>query len=252
MKLKISMVLLAVALATGWASAAVSVFEFDGDFSSTGPAQMSFFQGNSFGSFGTDIVNGAPSGVFNFPALTQSQGLMVTHNAPPNGGGNCANQYTLGFDIKWVNASGYAAFFQTNQNNSNDSDLFRRGDGGIGTVGGYHGTMLSDTWYRVMFSFDLAGEIGPARTLYKYIDGSLVGSQVLPAGIDGRWALDPYFLLFTDEDGETNAGSISRFWFEDRAITGAEAAMYGGANIPEPATLALLAFGVLPMLKRRR
>ncbi|NMC82488.1 MAG: PEP-CTERM sorting domain-containing protein, partial [Armatimonadetes bacterium] len=124
--------------------------------------------------------------------------------------------------------------------------------GGIGISGTYHGTMLSDTWYRVMFSFDLAGEIGPAKTLYKYIDGSLVGSQVLPAGIDGRWALDPYFLIMTDEDGETNAGSISRFWFEDRAITGAEAAMYGGPNIPEPATLALLGIGLLPMLKRRK
>ena len=163
MKLKLSMVLLAAALATGWATAAVSVFEFDGNFDSTGPAQMSFYQGNGFGSFGTDIVNGAPSGVFNFPALAQSEGLMVTHNAPANGGGAYPNQYTLGFDIKWVNASGYAAFFQTNLSNANDSDLFRKGDGSIGTSGVYHGTMLSDTWYRVMFSFDLAGEIGPAQ-----------------------------------------------------------------------------------------
>jgi hypothetical protein len=254
MKLRNTVALLAATLVAGSASAALSVFNFDadGDFSSTGPAQMSLFNGNAFGTFGTDTINGASSGVYNFPAATSAQGLVVTHNAAPNGGGAYLNQYTLGYDIKFTNASGYASFFQTGTSNTNDGDLFRNGAGGIGISSNYTGTMLTDTWYRVMFSFDLAGQIGPAKTLYKYINGSLVGTQVLASGVDGRWSLDPFCLILTDEDGETNAGSLSMFSFEDRALTAGEIAVYGGANVPEPSSLALLAIGVLPMLRRRK
>jgi len=253
MKIKNILALLSAACLAGSASAALSVFNFDadGDFSSTGPAQMQLFKGNAFGSFGTDVVNGTPSGVYNFPAANKDQGLEIIHNAAANGGGAYVNQYTLGYDIKFKDASGYASFFQTGQSNTNDGDLFRNGAGGIGISSVYDGTMLSDTWYRVMFVFDLGDLDADGKTLYKYINGTLVGSQN-PGGLDGRWALDPSFEILTDEDGETNAGSLSMFMFEDRALSGREVATYGGAAVPEPSSMALLAFGILPMLRRRK
>ena len=249
MTLRTSVAMLASVLVAGSASAGLSVFNFDapGDYSSTGPAQMSLFNGNSFGTFGTDTINGTTSGVYNFPAATNTQGLVVTTNAPANGGGAFLNEYTLGYDIKFTNASGYASLLQTGTSNTNDGDLFRNGSGGLGISSVYDGTILSDKWYRLMFSFDLAN-----RSLSKYIDGSLVGTQTLSSGLDGRWSLDPAFLILTDNDGETNAGSLSRFTFEDRALTASEIAAFGGANVPEPSSLALLAFGVLPMLRRRK
>lgn len=247
--------MLASVLVASSASAALSVFNFDapGDFSSTGPATMALFKGNSFGSFGTDTINGLPSGVYNFPAATNTQGLVVTTNSPANGGGAYLNEYTIGYDIKLTNASGYASFFQTNTNNSNDGDLFRNPAGGIGISGVYDGNMLSDTWYRLMFSFDCANS-----SLSKYINGSLVGTQTLASGLDGRWSLDPTCLVLTDDDGETNSGSLSSFSFEDRALSAAEIATYGGpkaggiAPVPEPSSIAFLAIGVLPMLRRRK
>jgi hypothetical protein len=241
--------MLASVLVAGSASAALSVFNFDapGDFSSTGPAQMGLFMGNPFGTFGTDVINGAPSGVYNFPAATNTQGLVVTTNAPANGGGAYLNEYTLGYDIKFINASGYASLFQTNTSNTNDGDLFRDGSGGLGISGVYDGSIQTDTWYRLMFTFDLANS-----TLKKYVDGSLVGTQTLGSGLDGRWSLDPTFEILTDNDGETNAGSLSRFSFEDRVLSDSEIATLGGANIPEPSSLAFLAVGVLPMLRRRK
>jgi hypothetical protein len=255
MTLRTTIALLASVLVAGSASAGLSVFNFDadGDYSSTGPAQMSLFNGNSFGTFGTDTINGASTGVYNFPAATKTQGLVVTTNAPANGGGAYLNEYTLGYDIKFKNASGYACFLQTGTSNTNDGDLFRNGAGGLGISSVYEGTILSDTWYRLMFTFDLAN-----KSLGKYINGTLVGTQTLGSGTDGRWSLDPYFLILTDEDGETNAGSLASFSFEDRVLSANEIATYGGPTaggltpVPEPSSLALLAFGVLPMLRRRK
>lgn len=248
MKLRTTLTILSSLLLAGSAPAAISVFNFnaDGDYSSNGPAQMSLFKGNSYGTFGTDTINGATKGVYNFPAATPTQGLVVTYNAAPNGGGAYLNAYTIGYDIKFTNASGYAALFQTNQNNSNDSDLFRNRSGGLGISGVYDGTILSDKWYRLMFSFDLAN-----KTLDKYIDGTQVGHQTLPDGLDGRWSLDPTFIILADNDGETNAGSLSRFYFEDRALNASEIGKFGGANVPEPSSLALLACGALPLLRRK-
>ena len=245
--------MLASLLVAGSASAGLSVFNFDapGDYSSTGLAQMSLFNGNPFGTFGTDTINGTTSGVYNFPAATNTQGLVVTTNAPANGGGAYLNEYTLGYDIKFnttvPKGNDYAALLQTGMSNTSDGDLFRNGAGGLGISSVYDGMMLNDTWYRLMFTFDLAN-----KSLSKYIDGSLVGTQTLSSGLDGRWSLDPAFLILTDNDGETNAGSLSRYTFEDRALTASEIATYGGANVPEPSSLALLAFGVLPMLRRRK
>jgi hypothetical protein len=248
--------LLAAGLAAS-ASAAVSTFDFEGNLNATeGPAVMSLYNGNPFGTFGTDTVGGAPSGVLIFPAATQAQGLRVDHNAPPNGGGSYVNQYTVGFDIKWDAGPEWASFMQTNTNNSNDGDLWRNAAFGIGVNGVYHGYLPPGEFARVVFAVDLTAG---ATSLSKYINGALVGQQNI-APVDGRFSLDPFFEILTDNDGETCSGAISAFLFADRTLGPDEVAALGGPKaggfdtraIPEPATLSLLGLGLVPFLRRRR
>jgi hypothetical protein len=255
------MSLLACTAIAGSASAAVSVFDFDGNYNaSAGPAVMSEF-GPSMGTFGTDTIAGQNSGVFNFSgAAPKTQGLLVTHGAPPNGGGSYVNQFTLGYDIKWPDVGGYSSLLQTGIADTSDGDLFLH-NGGFGISSNYQGSIAANNWYRLMFVFDLK-PTGSDSMLYKYVDGAQVGSQKLSAGADGRWSLDPSFLLFGDEDGESKAGSISSFYFNDQALTADSVAAFGRANaggflggdtaVPEPATLSLLALGVIPALRRRK
>jgi hypothetical protein len=112
-----------------------------------------------------------------------------------------------------------------------------------------------------MFVWDLADLDGDGQTLYKYINGVQVGVQN-PGGLDGRFSLDPFMLLLTDNDGESSAGSISSFLFADQAMTAGEIAAYGGPTaagfaggapaVPEPGTIVLLGLGALGALRRRR
>ena len=83
-------------------------------------------------------------------------------------------------------------------------------------------------------------------SLYKYIDGVQVGSQLGIAGIDLRWSVYPTggvekTWLLADEDNETGAGYLSSFFFSDTALTPEEMLALGGADadgvIPEPSTL---------------
>jgi len=150
------------------------------------------------------------------------------------------------------------SFFNSDDVNGNDGDLFMDSAGGIGISSVYHGVVGVNTWHRIAASYDLT-----TSTLSKYIDGQLVGSQTLSSGVDGRWSLysvnDPAngLLLLADNDGETGAGYINSFYFIDRVMTGDEIGALGGPNavgiVPEPSTWALLvAGGVFMGLGRRR
>lgn len=192
------------------------------------------------------------AGVMSFPAAAQTMGYVVTHGIAANGGGSYVNQYTLVMDLLWPQASQgtWRGLFQTNTTNSNDGDFFINPDNGIGISGQYHGTILAETWQRVAVSFDLT-----TSTMNKFVNGVLVNSQTLSQGVDGRWALDPTFLLFTDEDGETAAGFVDKVMLYDGALSAKEVESLGGlANgpvIPEPATLGLIALGGMALLRRR-
>ena len=209
-------------------------------------------------SFGLPAMPGGDAGVMRFPAFSPTQGLLLKTGAAPNGGGAKINQYTMVWDLLLPQLPSYAGLFNSDDSNTTDGDFFIKGTGGIGISGTYAGTITPNKWYRIAASFDLT-----TSTLSKYIDGTLVGTQTLSSGVDGRWSLnsanDPTrgVLLLTDDDGETGAGYINSFLFVDRAMTSAEIEALGGPNaigiVPEPGTTALLlAAGVVMLIWRRR
>ena len=99
-------------------------------------------------------------------------GYVIVPGGVANGGGERINQYTLAMDINLpaATAGSWHALWQTRTNNQDDASLFIRPGGGIGISGSYHGALLPDTWYRLVFTFDLV-----TRTLKKYTNGVLAG-----------------------------------------------------------------------------
>jgi hypothetical protein len=230
---------------------AVTQWDFEaGDLTATfGPGTLEYLDrdggataaGTRFGStasFGIPGIGGQAAQVMKFPrAASPGLGFRVEPGAPPNGGGSHVNDYTMVFDLcvpaSSFKADSWLSFFNTNAENANDGELFLRLDtGGIGISGAYSGRILPNVWHRVATVFrSEGGEI----VLHKFIDGAEVGSQALgPA--DGRWAIytleaeTPWFLLFTDDNGETSSAYLSSLVFADRALSAAEVASLGGAD----------------------
>lgn len=179
--------------------------------------------------FTNATVAGQTAYVMGFPAATPSQGYVMTHGIAPNGGGSYVNQYTLIMDVMFPAASSgqWRALFQTSDANANDSDLFVNDANGVGISGVYTGAIVADTWHRVAFVFDLT--LSTTR-LRKFIDGTLVGTQDLSAGVDGRWSMNPTALLFTDENNETRAGWVNSLQIHNVALPDSYLAALGGAT----------------------
>ncbi len=238
---------LVVAVVCVWAGQALAdttVWNFTGgNFTpeAGGVGTMEFFNGDAtFGTFGNGNIGGGSTGVLNFTAATPTQGLQVTHNSPANGGGALVNQYTLIMDVNFSSLAGYTALYQTDMLNESDGDWFINSSGGIGIGGDYQGDLFPSTWYRLGLVVDSTSSGNSYR---KYIDGVEVGVQGVADTIDDRWAIDSFFLLLTDENDETNAGSLSSVLFTDRPLNAIEMGVRGGPTadgIPATITLPVL------------
>jgi concanavalin A-like lectin/glucanase superfamily protein len=263
-----------------------SAFQFGGGLGAAfGPSALSYFNGattsgavsfNSTSAFGITALPGDATGsrtVLSFPAFAQNQGLQLAPNVGPNGGATAEyiNRYSLGYDL-YLTGDNWFSFFQTNATNAsdNDGDIFRQptaSGAGIGISGVYHGTLPSNQWHRVMFTFDL--QQGGTPTLKKYIDGALVGTQTLDQGFEGRWAVyansgpdaQNIAYILTDDSGDTTPGYISSFYIANFVLTDAQVAAFGGPTVagfvpvPEPGAVAAVAaagLGLAGLVRRRR
>lgn len=189
-------------------------------------------------------------------SFTAPQFFRAVHGIGANGGGDYLNQYSILMDVKFT-STGWASFFNTAANVSNDGDAFVNPDNAMGISGDYAGTFERNVWNRVIISVD---SVAPLMSIY--LNGSFVNDIALD-GIDGRWTLytlddnDPtadWVDIFGDEDGDNASGQISGLAFFDGALTATEAANLGGAGapVPEPATLAALGLGAAALLRRRK
>ncbi len=218
--------------------------------------------------FGVPNIGGLVAQVMRFPMMpTSADGYQMFPGAPANGSYSAGdvNKYSLVMDVLYPAASDnlYRALFNTAAANNNDADFFI-GDNtvlpqpnGIGISGVYDGTILPDTWYRIALVVDLDTPTG-TPTYYKYINGTLVGSQELRNSRFAPWSLEsgnPSW-IFSDNDGETALGYVNSVQFSDFAMTAAQIAFLGGpsaagiAVIPEPAFGLLLGAGLLLLARR--
>lgn len=177
--------------------------------------------------------------------------FKMDHRIPPNGGGGFVNIWTLLIDFKYPTRYDWIALYQTSKDNRNDADCFVRYDGaiGVGETGFTSIKTSPNVWYRVVV------------TVYNpyyyriYINGQL-GLNGAGQPKDKRFSLDPYLLLFADENGEDRPVYVTNVAIWNRALSAAEVAALGTVGtppIPEPATVLLLAFGLisfLPALRR--
>jgi hypothetical protein len=173
--------------------------------------------------FGIPDLSGVPTPVMHFtPPAAQWGGCKMYHGAAPNGGGSYVNQYTLIYDVYYPAGSDatYRSLWQTDVGNTSDGDLFVNPGNGIGISSIYDGVVSAGAWHRLAFAIDLTGtDTGTATTpvIAKFIDGVKVGNQTagLDAGMDGRWSLDPYALLFADNDGDVAEAYVSSVQFSN-------------------------------------
>ena len=256
-------------------AAVTGQWEFNGDFSAaTGAAlvpQGIAVSGSVFGtttSFGLPTIGGQVGQVMMFPMMpTSADGYQMFPGAAANGSFSAGdvNHYSLVMDVLFPTASNnqWRGLFQTSAGNANDAD-FWVGNGtttpqanGIGVLGVYNGTILPDTWYRIALVVDLDTPAG-TPTYYKYINGSLVGSQELRDTRFAPWSSEsgnPSW-IFSDNDGETALGYVNSLQFDDIALTADQVAFLGGptaagiASVPEPSFGLLLGAGLLLMARR--
>jgi DNA-binding beta-propeller fold protein YncE len=182
-------------------------------------------------------IYGQQAEVMSAGAYSPGEGIVMTHGAQPNGGGQFVNQYTLIMDVMYPSSSDgqMRALFQTDPFNSpgNDAEFYIGGTttlpspDGLGAGSQFDSTLLPNRWYRIAFAVDLTLSNGQ---LTKYVNGARVATETLPGGIDGQYSLSPTVQLFTTGLGlgYTEPGFVRGIQFVNGCMTSNTIAALGG------------------------
>lgn len=181
--------------------------------------------------------------------------IRADHGIAPNGG-SFVNQYSIVTDIFSPAGSrgSWRTIYQTNTSNGNDGDFFIRPDNdglGVGDLG-YSGSPIDESaWTRLVLTVDLTQAGGDVNS---YLDGALHFAHPGDPAIDGRFSLDPFFYLFTDNDGDAAPLNVGMVAVYSGVLTPGQVASLGaaGSPVPEPSSALLLVLASAIGLRRRR
>lgn len=182
------------------------------------------------------IAEGVATGVLHVDALPGDRAVKVM----PTGLHGDVKEFTLIYDLFVEEGhNAFTSLFQTDSTNKSDAELFVRdlgnGKAGIGIAGAYEGALDYGTWNRLAFTFKIEGK---QQILNKYINGELVGTQVVDTDVtDGtRWGFNSAhgFYIMSDDDKETSGASLSAFTFVKGAMSGEAIAALGGVDANGP------------------
>jgi len=235
-----------ITVSAGGESTVAGQWDFaSGDLQATVGQPLEYFDGatgetatkTQFGtttSFGIANIAGREADVMYVPGDPNNKiGYIMRHGIPANGGGSRVNQYTLIFDIYWVEASPTGSFVNFDLSNTSDGDYFYNGTG-FGQGGeGYAGyfPLTPGAWHRVTFAVDMAATT-PVVT--KYVDGKKFADQLAPNNVlDGPRRSMPLegAVLFADgDDGERRACYVSSIQIRPGKLTDAQVAALGGVR----------------------
>ncbi len=179
--------------------------------------------GNDLVLTGTHTVVPGPVAGDGAVAIDAGSYYTCTHGIPANGGGSLVNEYSIMFDVMIEDPTEYHCFFQTNQSNSNDGDMFFNTNSQIGiSATGYSGfSARAKQWYRVVITVD------NGSSLRYYVDGKLVLDGTSQT-VDGTYSLDPTLLFFADDNGEDNLINVAQVAIFNTSLTASLVSGLGG------------------------
>lgn len=184
-----------------------------------------------------DIEGGSDSAMVATPQFNSQNGLWVDPGYAPENGGDTYLAYTLVFDMYLPEDIGLWSILQTDTSNLSDGDLWLQdnadGKGLIGLSGQDDGPFELGGWRRIVVTYEATDEFGSSYKLNKYVDGELIGSQILSGA--SKIITTDGFILFGDDGNETPAGSgLSAFAMLGTVLDGDAVAALGGVTADGP------------------
>lgn len=158
--------------------------------------------------------------------------LVMDHGIDANGGGSLVNEYTLQIDFSIPEMGIWHSFFQTDETNESDGDLFTSSSSNvIGTAQtGYSSKGVSaDSWYRMIIT------VRNGDFFKVYVNGELWLDGALQS-IDERFALAATLLIFADNDSEDGIIACSELGIWDVALDEYQVYQLGDASGARPRT----------------
>ncbi len=182
--------------------------------------------------FSIAALNIGSDSVMFVPKQDANGGLFVYTNSIVENYGIEDEHYTIVMDVLFPESSlgNWISLLQTNTSNLNDAELFINPQNKIGVSEQYFGDIEPDTWYRIAVTVNIS-----AGLMKLYIDGDFVGEIEIESN---RWAVinssasgeKQGFLLFADDDEETQDVFLASLQFRDYEMDATEIENLGSAN----------------------
>lgn len=149
-------------------------------------------------------------------AIPVGSSLMMSSNM----GVTTMKTYSVMWDIRATDFTGYSPLLQNSLTNAKDGSLFIK-NAQVGLNGnhgmGYNGSLTSGKWHRVLFVVE-----NNSGTVY--IDGKKVGQG---SACEEHWKLSTGALFFADNDGEEKSIETAEIRFWNVALTATQAEQLG-------------------------